>query len=251
MRLKKELAMDPKERPDNQADAGETRAGRPGGNWKLYLISALLIAATLVGLGYQHYGRSFGPDLIDAIDDYAPRFVYYLSTRPNRVWQVRGDLRSMATALESYCVDYGSYPTTTPLRYHTTDPELLKTMGGWELATTHPGDGVQLAGLTTPVGYLTGLFMDPLTAPKHLRFYANEKFNTITYDGDGTAPFAYYPTDKGWLLWSPGLDEDYDITDASKVYDDATTAPTPALINLTYDPTNGTGSSGDIFRFKR
>ena len=87
--------------------------------------------------------------------------------------------------------------------------------------------------ITTPISYLTQVPDDP---------FANS---------DTT--FGYYTvtTEKaaGWSLWSPGPDEKYDLD--WKVYDPAVPQPSTDLIPYTYDPTNGTVSSGDIFRVKQ
>ena len=99
------------------------------------------------------------------------------------------------------------------------------------LQAVYPGDA-KLAGLTTPVSYLTSLFTDPFTP-------------------QGGWPFAYYRNESGWLLYSPGPDWDYDIRQPEVVYDPHQQVPSAALIALTYDPSNGTRSSGDIWRNKQ
>jgi len=64
--------------------------------------------------------------------------------------------------------------------------------------------------------------------------------------------FRYYSDPNGWILISPGPDRDYDI-DPVKYYDSSIAQPSFELLCIagTYDPTNGTVSSGDVFRVKQ
>ncbi len=55
----------------------------------------------------------------------------------------------------------------------------------------------------------------------------------------------------GRILFSPGPDEDYDIRHPEEVYDSELKQPSPLLITFAYDATNGTKSSGDVFRVKQ
>jgi len=64
----------------------------------------------------------------------------------SKVSRVKADMRSVATALEAYCIDYNNYPPEDdpnvpgPLKY-----------GQWQYAQ------VTLIRLTTPVAYLSSL----------------------------------------------------------------------------------------------
>jgi type II secretory pathway pseudopilin PulG len=127
--------------------------------------------------------------------------------------RVLGDMRSIAVALEAYAIDHRALPPAIPM----------------------PAAGaaaVQMIGphLTTPVAYLVGSPTDPGSP-------------------DRQWPYAYFTDGKGWILYSVGYDGDYDLI-PSKVYDGSTTQPSPLLEGgpWTYDPTNGTDSSGDIWR---
>jgi hypothetical protein len=67
------------------------------------------------------------------------------------------------------------------------------------------------------------------------------------------APYGYCTTGsfgQGWILWSAGPDRDYDITidNVAEIYDPSARVPSDRLIDMTYDPTNGTGSNGDLYR---
>lgn len=130
--------------------------------------------------------------------------------RRPKVAAVKSDMRSMATALESYCVDFNDYP-------------------------------VNLKSLTTPVAYLSSLYWDRF-APKGVTFQYARLLND-----DGKAGF--------WLLWSPGPDLMDDIDRATL---ERFPPPEPEqngelfdyLTQRLYDPTNGTVSAGDVFRWK-
>lgn len=127
----------------------------------------------------------------------------------------RTDQRSMATALEAFFVDHNYYPPTNPL-------------------------GTAPFQITTPIAYATGNFPDPFSSTKG-------------------GSYRYYVSDDGhsWILISPGPDGTYDLTE--KTYKDAARRAGPynwkalqqLLAPYTYDPTNGTVSTGDIFRFKQ
>lgn len=151
------------------------------------------------------------------------------STRA-KVPRAKSDMRSMATALEAYFVDNGTYP-----------PSSTKE----NLITLHPqykgkGYPVTFAGhqLTTPIAYITSLFEDPFS--KQIFYY---------YQPPG---FDY------WILISPGPDMEYQLDSRNIAWlldDFLTTETTKAdaelhLLPYTFDPTNGTPSPGDVFRVK-
>ncbi len=147
----------------------------------------------------------------------------------SKVSRVRSDLRSLATGLEAYANDNEAYPAGVPF---------TAMMPG--TASRLPKTGEHLftvpRAITTPVGYLSLLPAD--------RFQR---------DGSLGLGYAYYNDAGGWILFSPGPDQDYDITDPARVYDSETTQPSLLLIGgpWTYDPTNGTESSGDVWRVKQ
>jgi hypothetical protein len=200
-----------------------------------------------------------------------PRF----SDSPMRspVSRVRADLRSVAVALESYFTDNRSYPAMTPMRG--LNGQLPPSGAPWPLTMTYPGGlttdatvtspPIRVFGLTTPIAYTTSIFPDasfdrPDTWPWPFELDTRlwEQVHDIKLwwwrDVMGNSlrspyPFAYYTTGHGWILISTGPDRDYDIVPAAE-YDPAKTVPSPALIEHTYDPTNGTTSNGDVYRMK-
>jgi hypothetical protein len=117
----------------------------------------------------------------------------------------------------------------------------------------------KLMTLTTPISYITSFFTDPFADTKG-------------------AAFAYSPTPlgygTGWILWSYGPDVDenayqnatypiggdikvdapiagWTVQVAETYYNAGGTVPSGDLLLLTYDPTNGTTSNGDVWRVKQ
>lgn len=207
----------------------------------------LLGLGMLILSGWIVYGNQFFPDLADAIH-YNGYDNWYYWGHP-----AKSEMRYMATALEAYYLDHNAYPTMHLLRDYSNDTAILKQAGGWDLSTVEPGRDDILHGLTTPVGYLDSILhgkmpVDIYTSGPKPRFYFRGRY--FTAGGQGRLPFAYYQVGQGWLLFSPGPDFDYDI-DPAHMYDPTQPVPSAALINVTYDPSNGTTSNGDIWRSKQ
>lgn len=113
-----------------------------------------------------------------------------------------------------------------------TDPPVRLSARGARGATPHT--------LTTPVAYLRAFPPDP---------FADSRGATFGYLGIGM----------GWILWSPGPDRDEndpggpaDIgARVERIYSPGRGQPSPALVALMYDPTNGVLSDGDIIRHRQ
>lgn len=159
------------------------------------------------------------------------------SRRPY-ISRVRSDLRSLATALESYYIDHGTYPAHTRVPEQAAFTKQFASKDGskqlpFPMLRDRRGNEA-FATLTTPTAYLTHYFYDP---------FAKEKGRS----------FAYWSTvvegHAGWIAWSPGPNKKYDL-DWTK-YDPSVPQPSPELLTYSYDPTNGVGSSGDVFRVKQ
>ncbi|MBN1476246.1 hypothetical protein JXA47_05800 [Candidatus Sumerlaeota bacterium] len=145
-------------------------------------------------------------------------------TVANEVRTVRSNMRSLATAIEAYRIDWNAYPPAadagSPRSFNWEDPLMAQR------------SGFNGAVLTTPVAYITMLPPDP-----------------FAISGKGTCAYATFEhTDPWfgvfgmWALLSPGPDGDWDIDLAD---------PTQAgsLQQLLYDPAaNGSVSSGDLIR---
>jgi prepilin-type N-terminal cleavage/methylation domain-containing protein len=175
----------------------------------------------------------------------------------SKVARVKADMRTVATALESYNVDTNKYPP---------DYQYASTNGG-------PVDVNQrdvrsylprLTVLTTPLAYLTGVPEDTFAPPA-----INRDINLATpYMVPYASAYANlrhpFPFDYAWRYTPTGADEE-ELTPGlwsvrisrSKNVVWALRSVGPDLIasplgdgNLratSYDPTNGTVSNGDIF----
>jgi prepilin-type N-terminal cleavage/methylation domain-containing protein len=196
----------------------------------------------------------------------------------SRTARAMADMRNLSTALEAYRIDHVAYPigTTDPNQMN---PEVAEYMESWApgfhtFKVRAPGEftGVHFATLTTPISYISTVGVDP---------FAAHGFESIT-------PFSYWPARGnviGYILTSVGPDRDLFAPDGRgnfNVGNPVSTAADPdspagiADINedaamelmemgtgvtyeqsralkgyleeLSYDPTNGTFSDGDIYR---
>jgi type II secretion system protein G len=150
----------------------------------------------------------------------------------SKVSRIKSDQRSLATAIESYVVDYNQYPPSD------NDP-----------AAYNPTHNVRdtLWRITTPVAYMASVpEVDPLLGARGKAKQPGPEINwTNQYlyfnyhdwypeAGYGQAPF------RGFMLTSCGPDQSGDFIVAL--------ANNPAYRDKIYDPTNGTSSSGDFGR---
>ena len=135
-----------------------------------------------------------------------------------KVSRVKNDMRSISVAWEAYHVDWNTYPRDQ-------DNDIR--------STTQNG----LKQVTTPVAYMTSLPMDP--------FFSNWGLLTTS---DLYAP--YYEIASAQAILEPydcycimgvGTDHDDDFS-SNDAWPDGGSL-------MVYDPTNGTVSNGDIYRF--
>ena len=138
--------------------------------------------------------------------------------------RAKADMRSMATALESYAIDHEQYP-------------------------------FRIEAITTPLAYMTDLPLDPFKARER-----NEPMPPIPY----LSISDIHQDWDGFIVWTAGPDGDYDTTRSrvAEMLDHATSITIETLIangaydlpfcasasDMSYDPTNGSNSSGDIWR---
>lgn len=146
-----------------------------------------------------------------------------------RLARANADMRTIATALETYNIDYSAYPDIT-------------VVFDFEQ---------KLVPLTTPIAYLTsvpgsaftGWLSFGATKPTQVYYYQNKTATDFIDNEYGAGPI---PT---WLMFDPegthewylsavGPDGDYD-----QLWD-----YTPGGNRQFYDPTNGTSSDGDVIR---
>lgn len=160
-----------------------------------------------------------------------------------KVSRVKADMRSLATGLESYYTDHKAYPswsiensTNANLTFdssrkrHSRQPTFLHL--------TNPTS--KFISLTTPVPYVSSYSYDPYLSPPTVFSYYS------TFDAEE-------PAGNGWIMWSPGPDATFDLSidTIADIYDPKQSVPSSKLIELTYDPTNGTKSRGDVWRAKQ
>ena len=153
----------------------------------------------------------------------------------SKVSRVKTDLRSMATAIESYVVDNNNYPPE-----NWPSPHLVSKLGGQYMPNI-----MKLTRLTTPVAYMTAIPAD-IFAPDndplnqllpHTYHYAS--INDLLYQGDN----AFFQGQNAenlrmmWILQSYGPDCGSDGPDSSTYWQFPR-----------YDSTNGTVSIGNILR---
>ena len=151
----------------------------------------------------------------------------------SKVARCRSDMRTIATALESYSVDNNNkYPS----EYITVTPDGLRE----QLAQKH---------LTTPVAYITSILLDPFKSKAswgdqgYYRYYNYlERYKTLinfaaAMDSPTGAKAAFFDTQVAWMIFSfgPDMTTSWRLSDVPKM--------TP------YDSSNGTISFGDLFRF--
>ncbi len=172
-----------------------------------------------------------------------------------KVSRVKGDLRSLATALESYRVDNNSY---------TKDNE--GAMDITQTAITYSQRANGYLQLTTPVSYITGILSDPFQPKDNSVGAATSQGYRIgsgdwSYDvgtnprdeQDSIATFAQKGRRSAYIVFSPGPDQvrnrnSYKCFPHAPVGTKDSTGHSGPKVYLDYDPTNGTISGGDINR---
>lgn len=154
--------------------------------------------------------------------------------------RAKSDMRTLATAIETYYVDWGTPPFPAD-ESGSVLPAVSATLDGFE--TYVP------TSITTPLSYLRALPDDPFFRPQGevalFHFATRDYF--ISTEGDALVLDAFLlgltgtpqPNLEFYLL-SHGPDGDHDSPILTENPDGA------AL----YDPTNGSGSSGDIIYFQ-
>ena len=145
---------------------------------------------------------------------------YHDATVRSKLARVNSDIRTMAGALAMYRVDQGAYPAAA--------------IGDFQLINP-------LVVLTSPVGYLTTVPLDPFGEASY-DFAPGLRLWGYSYK-DSVTTSVGMPADTYGEIWRKNPSFKYMIHSAgpNKVWD-----VTPYV---GYDPTNGTVSRGDITRF--
>ena len=163
----------------------------------------------------------------------------------SKVSRVKQDMRSLSTAIESYMVDMNMYPASTHARTASDMRNVPTPRSDLAKRVFRARGTFRLMTLTTPVSHVTSYPRDT---------FANTKGTTFSY---------WNAQEMGWIMWSVGPDGNDDIgpgfgTDRMRdvgvrnsFYNPGTSNPTIWLQTiLTYDPSNGTTSQGDVWRVK-
>lgn len=159
----------------------------------------------------------------------------------SKVSRAKSDMRSTATAIEAYSVDYNHYP------FGADHDDLSKPAP----SGTEAFECFVPSVLTTPIGYISSLMSDVFYNQKgghgkNTPFHYNER-DTVTRLGEPEfiteLTGILYGSPNGaaaYYMFSHGPDSDHD---ESLDFSD------PDLATVLYDPTNGTVSNGDIYYF--
>lgn len=161
----------------------------------------------------------------------------------SRVSRVHSDLRSLATGIESYYVDYNYYPP------------------GYQTA---PRYGLMV--LTTPTAYISNAYpLDPFKTPGQLPDKSSYTYELMNANNkvieNGSSPYDVNPANPGneqikgiwWWVASRGPNNTFGFRPSDSEYDimkrfyEAMILP-GNLVDTVYDSTNGTISSGNIYR---
>ncbi|MFP4380828.1 MAG: prepilin-type N-terminal cleavage/methylation domain-containing protein [Candidatus Sumerlaeia bacterium] len=165
-----------------------------------------------------------------------------------KVSRAEADMRSVATALESYMVDNNNY-----IRSAHNNTGAFKD--SYEPPTVPDDEFAAFAGLTTPVSYITTIPPDPFSdasgdmAGKNFYLY---------YSGTASSNEIEARKDT-WVLLTIGPNQSNEVKD---LHYDSTGEEQGVVLDLKssddedswtqgvkYDPTNGTMSNGDVYRF--
>ncbi|MBN1902585.1 prepilin-type N-terminal cleavage/methylation domain-containing protein [Candidatus Sumerlaeota bacterium] len=175
----------------------------------------------------------------------------------SKVSRAKADMRTTATAIESYTVDYNSYIKSNFYSY----AFAVVSQGGAD------GFGPVLEKLTTPIAYLTSgsALKDPFVGRARYAssFPDGPPVTLVTdpLDAEVAALYHYMARDetgatnndtsdksvkaKWWFLESCGPDRCYH--NISTILN-GSSGTFPEILKSQYDPTNGTVSQGSIFR---
>lgn len=161
----------------------------------------------------------------------------------SKVSRVQADMRSLATAIEAYCVDNNKYPSAN-----------------------NEGTAKWLAWVSTPVAYITtAVLNDPFTPRDffsnarrgHIRYYGFNNAGYLNADSDSGEILSVYsdipnaPRIEWYALFSHGPDGERNNlsgTPSGTFLGKANMRNVDNFVHYIYDTTNGTVSNGEVFR---
>ena len=158
----------------------------------------------------------------------------------SKVARVKADMRSIATALEAYDIDFGQYPYyTNPINYfmflHIT-PDVVNPMS--------PD-----SELTTPVAYITSIPLDQFGYSVGGTFNYPFRYSPFNQANNGDNYNRINSNYHGvWVLGSDGPNPGRTFNPMFSAIGSAGSNIDIPRIPLLYDPTNGTISNGNIVR---
>lgn len=174
----------------------------------------------------------------------------------SKVSRVKTDLRTYATAMESYRVDNNRYPVPSDM-FGRLIPNPVSATNQGPFETRLP------ISITTPIAYVTSLATDPFATTRPLE---SGWYHTITWDylltRQQNAPSANWlrayrdlfrdlaginpPPQIQYIIFSFGPDQ---VHSADLPHSRGPGVPHTHEKGAIYDPSNGTLSNGDIFYF--
>jgi prepilin-type N-terminal cleavage/methylation domain-containing protein len=179
----------------------------------------------------------------------------------SKVARVAADQRSMATALESYAVDNNTYPVRHDNWATGSGFKAYPPLNSKIYDPSYPTAQVGLHVLTTPIPYIAAIPKDVFNLPaRSLATPTNRELDAIDF-WDPTQVDIWLSIRKGsmtlqsgigrgWALVSVGPDQYIGVNAAGNP---GGYPPEPYNTQYTgyymYDPTNGTISTGNLYRF--
>lgn len=164
-----------------------------------------------------------------------------------KISRAMADMTAYDTALRTYQIDNGAYPQSV-----CPDDSLQGSQQTWPWLST----------LTTPISYMTSLTFDPFSKVVANSWGGGRGLNPFhMYTGNGLQYWGgndYFMAPRVFfMLMSIGPNGTYDmtidVTDADRfvLYDveARTNVGGQSCYGMPYEPTNGTVSEGDIYRF--
>ncbi|MCA9441810.1 MAG: type II secretion system protein [Candidatus Omnitrophica bacterium] len=138
-----------------------------------------------------------------------------------KVVRAEADLRSLATALESYRLDFKEYPPTP-----------MESLGNRFF---------RLSFLTTPVSYMHSIPLEIFgkEEPEPYAYWSANLNDAMKYSPIYYFLFEEKDKEGRWALFSRGPDYDYE----------AAVEEGGGGLLMYYNPTNGSSSNGDLMRF--
>jgi type II secretion system protein G len=158
-----------------------------------------------------------------------------------KVADVQADLRNLANALESYRVDNSGYP---PSPYPVAG---YRTLIGW-VSPTNP-DAHLFRQLTTPISYLNSLPRSPFKGKDWIAEAGKGYYQGHARENDPGFVVRQWVHPTGWEMFPGWQNKVWMISDVGPSLQWDNTPRNDGTIQIPYDPSNGTVSPGNIYRF--